>query len=157
MCQTLYWFSLRGHWHRTGCLGGGQALRTSSGVPNVPVRVSDLLIYGEIKSCLLPLPCGQDKSKKTKLIIPFSCFFQHLPLGLMESPLWAEGPEATAGHREDRTASVSPDPEGPLLPFVSAMTLSQPRGGKHQGIWDRIQVSQNIHFTIRSQHWSNLF
>lgn len=75
----------------------------------------------------------------------------------MESLLWAECPEPTVGHREDRSASVSPVPERPLLPFVSAMTLSQPRGGKHQGIWDRIQVSQNTHYTIRSQHWSNLF
>lgn len=56
-----------------------------------------------------------------------------------------------------QSGSVNPVPEVPLLPFVLAMTLSQPWGGKQQGIWDHIQVSQNTHYTIRSQHWSNLF
>lgn len=163
-CVRLYWFLLRGHWHMTGCLGGRQASRISSGVPKVPVRVSDFLVYGEIKNCLIRLSCAQGKSKKTSFVITFSCFFQHLLLGLTESLLRAEG--LVGSWRTSACANVMVqgrqkclcEPwEVPLLPFVSAVTLSQPRGGKHQGIWDRIQVSQNTHYTTRSQHWSNLF
>lgn len=122
-------------------------------------------------SLRLPLPGGDMKDSvsltpvpRTEQVQVSGCHMLSLlsapPFGMTGSCLQGDGkhwfmPVTCPG--EDRSGSVSPVLEGPLLPLVVAMTLHQPQGGKHQGIWDCVQVSQHTRYPITSQHWSNLF
>lgn len=150
-CASSSW----GDWYRTSCPGRHHASSATSGVP---------LCRAEWRA--VPHPYPVDRKWPRKLSLTYSHPLSTLSFRIYWIPSSGRGPSQEASahqpvpttwHREDRSGSVNPVPEVLLLPFVLAMTLSQPWGGKHQGIWDHIQVSQKIHYTIRSQHWSNLF
>ena len=150
-----HWASFSwGDRHRTGCPHKHQASSAPLGVP---------LYMVEWRVVPYPYPVDET-SKKTEFItfeFSFNTLLQevlHHLFGLRDFVgSWCTLVCANHMAQEDRRGYVNPIPEVPLLRFVLAMTLSQPWGGKHQGIWDHIQVSQNTHYTIRSQHWSNLF